>query len=152
VDVLGHVLVQHRDGLGVIGIPGSAGNFAVLDPGELVVLLPEIGLDDLGCGEELENRRVALCQAAFCECLRRLEQQTSRAEARRSNRGAALQQEGPAAGQMLRLFVRFHDLLLPEFASPASIGFRGFPAIAANGQSRPPVALNSPYRLAGMSA
>jgi hypothetical protein len=53
---------------------------------------------------------------------------------------------------MLRLFVRFHDLLLPEFASPASIGFKTLHAIAANGQSRPPVTLNSPYRLAGMSA
>ena len=77
-------------------------------------------------GAEVRLRHVALCQATlwapfrtrFCERLRRLEQQAPRAEARCSNRGAALQQEGPAAGQMLRLFVCFHNLLLPEFASP----------------------------------
>jgi hypothetical protein len=53
---------------------------------------------------------------------------------------------------MLRLVVGFHDLLLPEFASPASIGVKALPAITANGQSRSPVTLNSTYLLAGMSA
>jgi hypothetical protein len=53
---------------------------------------------------------------------------------------------------MLRLFVCFHNLLLPEFASLASIGFKGLSAIPASGHSRPPLTLNSLYRLAGMSA
>src|SRR6266576_6733142 len=118
MDVLVHVLVQHRDSVVIGRVPAAAWDLAVLDARELVVLLPDIGLDDLGRGEEPENRRVALCQPTFCERLRRLEQQTSRAEARCSNRGAALQQEGPTAGQMLRLFVCFHNLLLPDFASP----------------------------------
>ena len=67
VDVLGHVLVQHRDGLGVGGVAASAGDFAVLDAGELVVLLPQVGLEDLGRGQEPENRRVALGEAAARE-------------------------------------------------------------------------------------
>jgi hypothetical protein len=58
VDVLVHVLVQHRDSLGVGRVPGSAGNFTVLDAGELVVLLPQIGLENLGRSQEPENRRV----------------------------------------------------------------------------------------------
>ena len=46
VDVLVHVLVQHRDGIVVGRVPAAAGDFAVLDAGELVVLLPQIGLDE----------------------------------------------------------------------------------------------------------
>ena len=64
VDVLVHVLVQHRDRLGVGRVPASAGDFAVLDAGELVVLLPQIGLDDLGRSQEAENRRVSLRKTA----------------------------------------------------------------------------------------
>jgi len=67
VDVLVHVLVQHRDRRGVGRIAASAGNFAVLDPGELVVLLPEVGLDQLGRGQEAQNRRVAFGEAAARE-------------------------------------------------------------------------------------
>jgi hypothetical protein len=65
VDVLIHVPVQYRNRVGVGRAPAAAGDFAVLDAGELVVLLPKIGLDELGRGEEPENRRVALCQATF---------------------------------------------------------------------------------------
>ena len=120
VDVLVHVPVQHLDRVRVVRIAASAGHFAVLDAGELVVLLPEIGLDDLGRSEEPENRRVAVGQATACERFRRLEQQASRAEAGRSNRGA-LEQEGPSAGQVPRLFACFHELLLSEFGSVSGV-------------------------------
>jgi hypothetical protein len=67
VDVLVHVLVQHSHSVVVGRIAAAAGDFAVLDPGELVVLLPDIGLDDLGGGQEAKNRRVAFRQAAARE-------------------------------------------------------------------------------------
>ena len=41
----------------------AARHLAVLDAAELVVLLPEIGLEDLGRGEKPEDRGVALGQA-----------------------------------------------------------------------------------------
>jgi hypothetical protein len=72
VDVLVHVLVQHRHSLGVVGIAAPAGDLGVLDPGELVVLLPHIGLEDLGRCQEAENRRISLGQAAARERLRRV--------------------------------------------------------------------------------
>ena len=60
VDVLGDVLVQHRERPGVGRVSASARDLAVLDPAELVVLLPEVGLEQLGRGEELENRHIAI--------------------------------------------------------------------------------------------
>src|SRR5437762_11993828 len=55
VDVLVHVLVQHRKGSGVGWISGSAGDFGVLDSAEFVVLLPQIGFDDFSAAR---NRRM----------------------------------------------------------------------------------------------
>src|SRR6185503_8982026 len=49
----------------LLRLTGSARYFAVLDAGELVVLLPETGLDQLGRGEKPENRHVALRQATL---------------------------------------------------------------------------------------
>src|SRR6266536_1975610 len=120
MDVLVHVLVQHRDRLGVIRIAASAWDFAVLDPGELVVLLPEIRLDELGRGQKAENRRVAFGEAATCEGLRGIGQQPACAEAGRSD-GSAFEQEGTTAAQMLRLFACFHDLLLSEVGSLSGV-------------------------------
>jgi len=62
VDVLVHVLVQHCDRLGVGRVPASTWHFAVLDPAELVVLLPQVGLENLGRRQELQNRDVALAE------------------------------------------------------------------------------------------
>ena len=45
VDVLIHVFVQHREGLGVGWIASAARNFRVLDAAEFVVLDPKVGLD-----------------------------------------------------------------------------------------------------------
>ena len=64
VDVLVHVLVQHLDGLGIGVVPAAARHLAVLDARELVVLLPEIGLDDLGGSQESEDRGVSLGEGA----------------------------------------------------------------------------------------
>ena len=58
VDVLVHVLVQHRKGSGIGRIPGSPWDFVVLDSAEFVVLLPQIGFDDFCCRQESENVRV----------------------------------------------------------------------------------------------
>ena len=75
VDVLVHVLVQHRDSLGVVRVAAAARDLAVLDAGELVVLLPQIGLDDLGRSQEPENRRVIACETAACKGQWRIGQQ-----------------------------------------------------------------------------
>ena len=64
VDVLVHVPIQHLHGGGIGGVPGAARHLAVLDAGELVVLLPQIRLDDLGGSQELEDRGVSLGEAA----------------------------------------------------------------------------------------
>ena len=64
VDVLVHVLVQHRKRRGIGRIPGSARNFVVLDAAEFVVLLPQIGFDDFCCRQESENVRVSLRETA----------------------------------------------------------------------------------------
>jgi hypothetical protein len=63
VDVLAHVLVQHGESLRVRPVPGAAGEFAVLDPSELVVLLPQVSLEQLGRREELENRNITAREA-----------------------------------------------------------------------------------------
>src|SRR5881275_516366 len=63
VDVLSHVLVQHRESRGIGRVAASTRYFAVLDPAKLVVLLPQVGLENLGRGEELQNRHVALAEA-----------------------------------------------------------------------------------------
>ena len=47
VDVLIHVFVQHREGLGIVWVASSARNFRILDAGEFVVLKPKVGLDRL---------------------------------------------------------------------------------------------------------
>ena len=84
VDVLVHVLVQHRNGVVVGRVPGSAGDFAVLDAGELVVLLPQIGFNDLGSRQEAENVRVlareAVMAVMMCRGRRRLGQQAPSAD------------------------------------------------------------------------
>ena len=63
VDVLVHVLVQHGESLGVRRVTASTRYFAVLDPAELVVLLPQVGLEKLGRSQELENRHVPFGEA-----------------------------------------------------------------------------------------
>ena len=59
VDVLVHVLVDDGERLGEGAIPPAARDLAVLDAAEFVVLLPEIGFEQLCGGEELENRGVS---------------------------------------------------------------------------------------------
>ena len=59
MDVLVHVPIQHFHGVGIGWVPSSAWNFAVLDSGELVVLLPQIGFDDFCCRQESENVRIS---------------------------------------------------------------------------------------------
>jgi hypothetical protein len=86
VDVLVHVLVQHSHGVVIGRVAGAAGNFAVLDPGELVVLLPDVGLDDLGRGEKAENRFVALGESPTCGGGRRVGQEPARAQSSNSGR------------------------------------------------------------------
>jgi hypothetical protein len=67
VDVLIHVLVQYSHSVVVGGVAAAAGDFAVLDARQLVVLLPHIGLEDLGGSQEAKNRRVAFGKAAARE-------------------------------------------------------------------------------------
>ena len=70
VDILGHVGVQHFHGGGVRWVPSSAWNFAVLDSGELVILLPQICFDDFCCRQESENIRVSPWETAATICCR----------------------------------------------------------------------------------
>ena len=70
VDVLRHVFIEHFKRFDVRGAAATAWDLAVLDAAELVVLLPEVGLEDLRGGEEPEDRCVALAQLARRRLLR----------------------------------------------------------------------------------
>src|SRR5258708_40088146 len=58
VNILGHVCIKKRNGSGVGGTSTSSGDFAVLDSAEFVVLLPEIGFEDFGCGQEPKDGHI----------------------------------------------------------------------------------------------
>jgi hypothetical protein len=59
MDVLVHIPIKDFQGLGVGWIPGSSRDFVVWDASELVVLDPEIGLEDFGRRREPEQSRVS---------------------------------------------------------------------------------------------
>src|SRR5438477_10525702 len=59
VDVLIHVFVQRREGLGVIWVASAAWNFVILDAAEFVVLYPKVGLEYLQRSWEPEQCRVS---------------------------------------------------------------------------------------------
>src|SRR6267378_919575 len=61
VNVLGHVSIKKRDGGGVGWTSTSSGDFAVLDSPEFVVLLPEIGFDEFGRGQEPQDSHITPC-------------------------------------------------------------------------------------------
>src|SRR5437868_14761094 len=65
MDVLIHIAIQDFEGLGVDWISTSARDFAVLDSTELVVLHPEIGLENLRRGRESEQGRITFCDWIF---------------------------------------------------------------------------------------
>ena len=111
VDVLVHVLVQHRDRLGIGGVPAAAGDFAVLDAGQLVVLLPEIRLEDLGRSQETENRGIAFREAA-ARTRRGGVGQQPRADGACSDRSSLEQERSPIS----RFCCESHD---PSFATDA---------------------------------
>src|SRR6185312_5233540 len=112
VDVLGYVLVQYRKGSGVGLVPGSARAFVVLDPAQLVVLLPQVRLEQFGRGQELQNGHVPLREASAGGRWRS-GQQAARADGAGSDRGT-LQQERTAVRQAPRLFGFFHYVLLQK--------------------------------------
>jgi hypothetical protein len=60
VDVLVHVAVELFQSLGILRTAAPAGDLTVLYASELVVLLPQIGLQDFECGKEAENVDVSL--------------------------------------------------------------------------------------------
>src|SRR6185369_4048059 len=55
VDVLVHIFIENRESSGVGRTSTSTRNFTVLDPSKLVVLLPQISLENFGCGQKPEN-------------------------------------------------------------------------------------------------
>ena len=58
VDVLGKVQIELFQFGGVDGISAAAGDLVVLNSAKFVVLDPEVGFQDLGCGGEPEQRGV----------------------------------------------------------------------------------------------
>src|SRR4029077_14389471 len=59
VNVLGHVRIEKRNGGGVGWTSTASGDFAVLDSPEFVVLLPQIGFEDFGRGQEPQDGYIA---------------------------------------------------------------------------------------------
>ncbi len=68
VDVLGHVRVEFAQRLGKRLVAAAARYFPVLNSAQLVVLLPQVGLENLRRGQEPQNRRVAVAEGALAEC------------------------------------------------------------------------------------
>src|SRR6476660_7729686 len=68
VDVLVHIAIKDLQGLSIDWTPSSSRDFAVLDPSELVVLAPEIGLEDFGRRREPEQGRVSSRNTVACSC------------------------------------------------------------------------------------
>src|SRR5260370_4212776 len=58
VNILGHVRVKKRSGGGVGWTSTASGDFAVLDSPEFVVLLPQIGFEDFGGGQEAQDGHI----------------------------------------------------------------------------------------------
>ena len=48
-------------------VAAAAGHLAVLDAAQLVVLLPQVGLENLGRGQEPQDRRISLTEVALGE-------------------------------------------------------------------------------------
>ena len=61
VDVLVHVPIKHFQGIGIGLIPSSAWFFPVLDAPELVVLDPEVRLEDFRRRRKPEHGGIAFC-------------------------------------------------------------------------------------------
>ena len=59
VNVLRHIGIKDRNGSRKCWIPAPTGNFVVLDAREFVVLLPEIGFDELRRRKEPQDRDVS---------------------------------------------------------------------------------------------
>ena len=64
MDVLRHVRVEHRDGRSKRRVPAAPWHLGVLDPGKLVVLLPEVRLQNLEGGKEAQDGGIAAGQGA----------------------------------------------------------------------------------------
>ena len=60
VDVIGHVVIEILELFGVGLVAASARDFVVLDSAELIVLLPEIGLENFGGREKTQDRDIAI--------------------------------------------------------------------------------------------
>ena len=98
MDVLGHVRVEYGQRLGERLVAAAARHLAILDPAQLVVLLPQVGLENLGRGQEPQDRRIALTEVALGE--RRSDPQPTRSEhAGSEHPGSGAGDERPSAGQ-----------------------------------------------------
>jgi len=84
VDVLRHVFVEHLQGFRVCLAARSGGLLCVLDAAELVVLLPQVRLEQLCGRKEPEDRFVAVVQLSG----RRLVRKGGRGPAERPEAGA----------------------------------------------------------------
>jgi hypothetical protein len=93
VDVLRHVFVEFFQLFAVDFAAAAARDLAVLDAAELVVLLPEIRLEDLGGSEEAEDRDVARGERVFAFQREGGRRASERAEARRSPGRGSRRQE-----------------------------------------------------------
>jgi hypothetical protein len=65
VDVLGHVRIELNNSILVNCNWSSARYFAVWDSSELVILDPEIGLENFGRGSKPEQSGIAFGQSVF---------------------------------------------------------------------------------------
>src|SRR4029077_10471838 len=70
VDVLVHIAIKDFQGLGIDRTPSSSLDFTVLNPSELVVLEPKIGLEGFDRRRKPEQGRVSCCDSAACSSCR----------------------------------------------------------------------------------
>src|SRR5262249_17277720 len=91
VDILRKIVVDRFQLFGVLGISGSAGDLVILNSAQLVVLNPEIGLENFRSRSKAQQSSVAFAQLARLRTLtKRLCKQrfvTERRKAGASNAG-----------------------------------------------------------------
>src|SRR5258707_15522130 len=105
---------------GVDGISAATRNFCILDAAQFVVLLPQIGLEDLCRCQEAENRDIPFRGAAdffFREDRHRTGQHTGAESAHPSCRESSAQEETAVTNIFRLLCIVSHKTLFPRRSS-----------------------------------
>ena len=73
VDILIHIFVENREGFCIEWVSSyETRELGILNTSKLLVLKPQICLDDFGCGEETQDGGITACEAAAAVVVSRI--------------------------------------------------------------------------------